>query len=188
MEPLSEKQISNLTIGGLKPISGRISIVGYDPEWPELFKREADRVRSTLGGRVIRIEHVGSTSAPGLAAKPTIDIVLEVPDSADESSYLPALETAGYSLRIREKDWNEHRMFKGPGTDINLHVFSSGCKEIERMTIFRDWLRSNDTDRELYQRTKLALAQQEWKYMQNYADAKTAIIREIMARACIHHP
>src|ERR1035441_9874090 len=99
LEPLSEKQISNLTIGGLKPISGRISIVGYDPEWPELFKREADRVRSTLGGRVIRIEHVGSTSAPGLAAKPTIDIVLEVPDSADESSYLPALETAGYSLR-----------------------------------------------------------------------------------------
>src|ERR1017187_9180411 len=67
LEPLSEKQISNLTIGGLKPMSGRISIVDYDPQWPELFKREADRVRSTLGGRVIRIEHVGSTSAPGLA-------------------------------------------------------------------------------------------------------------------------
>ena len=120
---------------------------------------------------------------PGLAAKPIIDMLLVVADSADEEAYVPAMEAAGYSLRIRETDWYEHRMFKGPDTDINLHVFSPGCPEIDRMLIFRDWLRSHAADRDLYARTKLALAQKEWKYVQNYADAKTAVIEEIIARA-----
>ena len=85
-------------------------------------------------------------------------------------------------LRIREPNWYEHRVFKGPDTDINLHVFSSGCPEVDRMLVFRDWLRSNVADRDLYTRTKLALAQKEWKYVQNYADAKTVVIEEIIAR------
>ncbi len=63
---------------------------------------------------------------PRLAAKPIIDILLAVADSADEPSYLPSLESAGYVLRIREPGWFEHRLFKGPDTDINLHVFSAG--------------------------------------------------------------
>jgi GrpB-like predicted nucleotidyltransferase (UPF0157 family) len=110
-------------------------------------------------------------------------MLLVVSDSADEDAYAPALEAAGYLLRIRETDWYEHRMFKGPDTEINLHVLSSDCPEIDRVLMLRDWLRSNDADRELYARTKLALAQREWKYVQNYADAKTAVIEEILARA-----
>ena len=82
-----------------------------------------------------------------------------------------------------EPDWFQHRMFKGPDTDINLHVLSSGCPEIDRILIFRDWLRRNSRDRDLYARTKLDLTQQEWKDVQNYADAKTAVIEEILARA-----
>jgi GrpB-like predicted nucleotidyltransferase (UPF0157 family) len=74
-------------------------------------------------------------------------------------------------------------MFNGPDTEINLHVFSSGCQEIDRMLMFRNWLRSNAADRDLYARTKLALAQKEWNYIQNYADAKTVVIEEIIARA-----
>jgi GrpB-like predicted nucleotidyltransferase (UPF0157 family) len=120
---------------------------------------------------------------PGLAAKPIIDIVLVVADSADEGAYVAALETAGYVLRIREPHWFEHRMFKGPDTDINLHVFSLGCSEIERTLRFRDWLRANADDRELYERTKRELATQDWEHVQNYADAKTAIIDEILSRA-----
>ena len=120
---------------------------------------------------------------PGLAAKPIIDIVLVVADSADEGAYARSLEAAGYVLRIREPDWFEHRMFKGPDTDINLHVFSFGCPEIERTLRFRDWLRANAGDRALYERTKRALATREWEHVQNYADAKTAIIDEILARA-----
>jgi GrpB-like predicted nucleotidyltransferase (UPF0157 family) len=181
--PRSEEEIRAYTIGELKPLCGRISIVDYDPHWPELFVSEANRIRSVLGNRVVGIEHAGSTSVPGLAAKPIIDILLVVSDSAEEDSYAPALEAAGYVLRIREPAWYEHRMFKGPETDINLHVFSSGCPEIDRMLIFRDWLRSNAADRELYARSKQALAEKEWRYVQNYADAKAIVIEEILARA-----
>jgi len=181
--PLSVEQIRACTIGELKPLSDRIHIVDYDPRWPELFEREAKRIRRVLGRRALRIEHAGSTSVPGLAAKPIIDILLVVADSSDEAVYVPALESAGFVLRIREIDWYEHRMFKGPDADVNLHVFSRGCPEIDRMLTFRDWLRANSADRDLYARTKLALARQEWRYVQNYADAKTAVIEEILARA-----
>ena len=184
--PRTEEQIRTHTIGELKPLSGRILIVDYDPQWPELFEREADRIRAVLGHRALRIEHTGSTSVPGLVAKPIIDMLLVVTDSADEDAYVPALEAAGYVLRIRETNWYEHRMFKGPDTEINLHVFSSGCPEIDRMLMFRDWLRNNAADRDLYARTKLALAQKEWKYVQNYADAKTVVIEEIIARAGVY--
>ena len=92
------------------------------------------------------------------------------------------MESAGYVLRIREPDWHQHRLFKGPDTDINLHVYSFGCPEIDKMLMFRDWLRINDADRELYERTKRELAKQTWKYVQNYADAKTAVVEEIVAR------
>jgi GrpB-like predicted nucleotidyltransferase (UPF0157 family) len=179
----TEEEIRAYTIGELKPLSSRILIVEYDPHWPDLFAREADRIRSLLGSQALRIEHAGSTSVPGLAAKPIIDLLLVVADSAAEDAYAPTLEAAGYVLRIREPNWYQHRMFKGPDTDVNLHVFSSGCPEIDHMLVFRDWLRSNAADRDLYARTKLALAQKEWKYVQNYADAKVVVIEEIIARA-----
>lgn len=128
-------------------------------------------------------KHVGSTSVPGLCAKPIIDIVLVVENSADESSYVPYLEAAGYKLRIREPEWFEHRMFKGPDTNINLHVFSRGTPEIDRMLRFRDWLRYNESDREKYAQVKRNLAKKEWRHVQHYADAKTAVVQEIMERA-----
>ena len=182
-KPRSEEEIRSHTIGELQPLSGGILLVDYDPSWPDLFQREADRIRWLLGGRARRIEHAGSTSVPGLTAKPIIDLLLVVADSAAEDAYAPDLEAAGYVLRIREPNWYQHRMFKGPDTDINLHVFSCGCPEIDRMLMFRDWLRSNAADRDLYARTKLALAQEEWRHVQNYADAKTAVIEEIIRRA-----
>lgn len=181
--PLTEQEIRAHTIGELQPLSGKILIVDYDPQWPLLYQREAERIRAVLEPRALQIEHTGSTSVPGLAAKPVIDMLLVVANSADEAAYVPALEAGGYVLRIRETDWHEHRMFKGPDTDINLHVFSLRCPEIERILLFRNWLRSNAADRDLYARTKLELAQKEWKYVQNYADAKAAVIEEIMERA-----
>lgn len=130
-----------------------------------------------------RIEHVGSTSVPGLAAKPIIDMVLVVANSADEATYVPTIEAGGYVLRIREPAWHEHRLFKGPDTDINLHVFTSGCPEIARTLLFRDWLRDNESDRSLYERTKRDLAARDWTYTQDYADAKTVVVEAIIARA-----
>jgi GrpB-like predicted nucleotidyltransferase (UPF0157 family) len=179
----TEEQLRSVTVGELRPLVGRVQIVDYDPEWPALYAREERRIRDVLGERAVLIEHAGSTSVPGLAAKPIIDMVLAVPDSTDEQAYVPDLEAAGYVMTIREPDWYEHRLFKGPDTNINLHVFSAGCEEIDRMLLFRDWLRGNDEDRELYERTKRELAARDWKYVQHYADAKTAVVQQIVARA-----
>ena len=119
----TDEELGKCTVSELRPHNAPITLVEYDPPWPALFAREAERIRAVLGLKALWVEHVGSTSVPGLWAKPTIDIVLVVSDSSDESSYVPALEGAGYKLKIREPDWYQHRMFKGPNTDINLHVF-----------------------------------------------------------------
>ena len=180
----TEEELRAIHVSGEpRRLDGQIVLVEYDPEWPPLFEREAARIRAALGERALLIEHVGSTSVPGLAAKPKIDILLEVADTRDEPAYVPDLETAGYVLRIREPDWHEHRLFKGPDTEVNLHVFSTGCVEIERMLRFRDHLRKNDADRDLYLRTKRDLAHRTWKYTQHYADAKSQVVEEILARA-----
>jgi GrpB-like predicted nucleotidyltransferase (UPF0157 family) len=181
--PTSEGEMRAATVGELVVHGTTIHLADYDPEWPRLFEREATRIRSILGDRVRRLEHVGSTSVPGLSAKPVIDIVLAVPDSADEPAYVPDMQAAGYVLRIREPDWFEHRLFKGPDTNVNLHTFSADCREIDRMTGFRDWLRAHDDERALYEGTKRELAAREWKYVQHYADAKTEVVEEIIARA-----
>jgi GrpB-like predicted nucleotidyltransferase (UPF0157 family) len=178
-----EEQLRAVTIGEPNVLAGPVELVDYDPAWPVLFERESERIRGALGDRARLLAHTGSTSVPGLAAKPVIDMTLAVPDSADEGAYVPQLEAAGYVLRIREPDWYEHRVLKGPDTKVNLHVFSEGCPEIDRMLLFRDWLRANEHDRDLYERTKRELAGREWTYVQDYADAKTAIVEEIIARA-----
>jgi len=179
----SEEQMRAAHVGGMQEHNAPIQLMDYSAEWPALFVREATRMRATLGDRVLMLEHVGSTSVPGLAAKPIIDMILAVADSADEPAYVPAMESAGYVLHIREPEWHQHRLFKGPDTDINLHVYSFGCPEMDKMLMFRDWLRTNDEDRALYERTKRELAKQTWKYVQNYADAKTTVVAEIVARA-----
>ena len=180
---MDDERVRAATIGEPQQLNGPIQLSDYDPRWPVLFEREAERVRAALAGDARLVEHVGSPSVPGLAAKPIVDIVLAVPDSADEPSYVPRLEAAGYVLTIREPEWYEHRVFKGPDTNVNMHTFSEGCEEIDRMLAFRDRLRTNDADRELYERTKRELAAREWKYVQNYADAKTAVVEEIVGRA-----
>jgi GrpB-like predicted nucleotidyltransferase (UPF0157 family) len=179
----SEERIRAVQVGDSQPSTGPVELVDCDPEWPALFAREADRIREALGDRALAIEHTGSTSVPGLAAKPIVDITLVVADSADEAAYVPALESRGYVLRIRETDWFEHRLLKGPDTNINMHVFSQGCPEIERMLIFRDRLRDHDADRELYEQTKRQLARRDWAFVQHYADAKSEVVEAIIARA-----
>lgn len=178
----SDEELQKVRVGKLKPHNNTITLVEYDPAWHKLFEREANRIRSVLGEKALQVEHVGSTSVPGLCAKPIIDILLVVENSADEASYVPDLEAVGYKLHIREPDWFEHRLFKGPDTDINLHVFSKGASEIDRMLRFRDWLRANKEDREKYAEAKRALAKKKWRHVQHYADAKTSIIMEIMER------
>jgi GrpB-like predicted nucleotidyltransferase (UPF0157 family) len=179
----SELRVRAATIGEPQRVDGTIALRPYDDAWPRLYKKEAQRVVGVLGSRVLLLEHVGSTSVPGLAAKPIIDMLLVVADSSAEQDYVPPMQGAGYVLRIREPDWYEHRLFKGPAENINLHVFSAGCIEIDRMVRFRDHLRSNASDRGLYLRTKEALAARRWNYVQEYADAKTEVVEAIIDRA-----
>lgn len=178
-----DEYLDQITGGNVQLLTRSVEIHEYDPEWPRLYAREEERIRRILGDRVVRLEHAGSTSVPGLPAKPIVDIVLEVPDSSDESSYVPDLEAAGYRVVIREPEWFEHRVFKGPDTNVNLHVFTAPCEEVDTMLLFRDHLRASAEHRELYERTKRELAAYPWKYVQQYADAKTAVVQEIMERA-----
>ena len=161
-----EARLSKVSIDKPVRLSAKIELHSYDPAWLDLYSREQARIAHILEDRATRVEHVGSTSVPELPAKPIIDIVLEVANSADEQAYLPELEAAGYSLAVRESDWYEHRLLKGPDTNINLHVFSSGCEETERMVRFRDWLRTHPEDRDVYARAKQDLASHDWQFVQ----------------------
>jgi GrpB-like predicted nucleotidyltransferase (UPF0157 family) len=175
---MSDESSRTVLIGGAeKP---QITIVDYHPDWPKKFETHARVIAEALGSSALRVEHIGSTSVPGLAAKPIIDILVVVPDSADESAYLPQLEAAGYVLRVREPHWNEHRMFRTPEKDVHIHIYSIGCPEIQRNLSFRDCLRRNIDDRRRYEQTKRELAAKEWSDMNAYADAKTEVIESIL--------
>jgi GrpB-like predicted nucleotidyltransferase (UPF0157 family) len=165
-------------------LDGTVTLVDYDDGWPRQYEDQAARIRGALGDRVVRLEHIGSTSVPGLAAKPIIDILLVVPDPADEDAYVPALERAGYRLVIREPGFDEHRVLRVRGRvpEVNLHVFPPGSAEIDRYLWFRDRLRSDDADRRLYQDAKRRLAGRHWAYIQDYADAKSGVVEEIIER------
>lgn len=183
MPSSTEKKLKKITIGELKPHNNQIQLVEYDFHWPELFTKEYRKIQTALGDRAIKIEHIGSTSVPGLIAKPIIDILLVVANSADEQPYVPLLEAVGYILRIREPDWHEHRVFKGSDINLNVHVFSKGDDEIERMLLFRDYLRNNPREQKIYADTKRKLAVKQWEYVQDYADAKSEIVEAIINRA-----
>ena len=164
-------------------VDGPIALVEADPAWAEQYARAATRIQAALGARVQGIEHVGSTSVPGLAAKPIIDIVLAVADSADEDDYVPLLVAADYVLHVREPGWHEHRLLKGRDPLTNLHVFTLGSPEVERMIQFRDRLRTDRGELELYESRKRELASGHWAHVQDYADAKSSVVEEIIARA-----
>ena len=179
----NEDYLREVTVGERAPRNSTIHLALYDPDWPSKYLQLARRIRDVLGEQVLLLEHVGSTSIPAIPAKPVIDIVLAVADPADETSYVPPLEEDGFALRIREPDWYEHRMLKAPDPRCNLHVFPHGCEEVDRMVVFRDWLRADETDRTLYENTQRELAARTWEYTQNYADAKSEVIQAILERA-----
>lgn len=174
-------------VAGAGPAVG-IDIVEPDPAWPQWYDELAARIRDALGWRVLQLEHVGSTSVAGLPAKPIIDIDLTVADPADEASYVPPLERAGFELRVREPWWYEHRMLRANEPTCNLHVFGYDCPEPVRVRLFRDWLRGNTDDRELYASTKrdaAAAANAAGEHMMQYNARKEQVMREIYQRAFV---
>jgi GrpB-like predicted nucleotidyltransferase (UPF0157 family) len=178
--------VDQVVVGDVAPIV--VVVVPYDDRWPARFDELDGRLRSALGERVLTLSHVGSTSVPGLAAKPVIDADLTVADSADEAAYLPDLEAAGFVLRVREPEWEEHRMFTTPERDVNLHVFSPGAREPRRHLLFRDWLRTDAEDRELYGATKVEVASRGYTRAMEYNNHKGAVVYDIYERAFAADP
>lgn len=181
-DPFATNADRSVPVNTPTPVDGQVVLVDYDPAWPGMYEAEAAIVRAALGEKVLLLEHIGSTAVPGLAAKPCIDMLLAVADSANEDSYLPHLDAAGFVLRMRHPEWNEHRVFKGERINVNLHVWSMGSPEIARHIAFRDWLRSHPDDRDAYADAKRQIAAGHIATMSEYASQKDAIVAEITAR------
>ncbi len=165
-------------IGG--PERLEVGLLGYDERWAALYLEQKSRIRNALAASDVEIEHIGSTSVPGLAAKPILDIVVAVDDITAEEDYLPQLLAAGYELRVREP---KHRLVRTPARDVHVHVYERNDPAVEEYLLLRDRLRSDADDRALYEGTKRTLLDRQWDDMNDYADAKTEVILAITARA-----
>lgn len=167
------------------PGAGEIRIEEYDPAWPERYTVVAGRIRDALADRVLALEHVGSTSVPGLPAKPIVDIDLTVADNTDESAYVDDLVAVGMVLRVRERLWYGHRLLISPEPRAFVHVWSPGSPEAIRHRMLRDWLIENADDRERYVAAKRAAAdavRSAGGDMMQYNDIKEPVLREILER------
>jgi GrpB-like predicted nucleotidyltransferase (UPF0157 family) len=155
-------------------------IEDHSPAWQADYAAHLERISDAVGGYAVAIEHIGSTSVPGLAAKPIIDVLVTVPDITAEEDYLDPLLAAGYELRVREPG---HRMVRNPERDAHVHVLDVDDPAAADYLLLRDRLRTDAQDRADYERTKRALAQRDWPDMDAYAEAKTDVIEGIKARA-----
>jgi GrpB-like predicted nucleotidyltransferase (UPF0157 family) len=155
-------------------------IVDYDPAWQRQFAQWSGRLTDALGRAATRIEHVGSTSVPGLAAKPVIDIQVSVGDASAEGAYLPAVEAAGLILRIRE---NGHLLLWPPPQkprDVHVHVCDAGGAWERRHLLFRDYLRAHPDKRDGYAALKRELITRWQEDRKAYAEAKTAFVLDTL--------
>jgi GrpB-like predicted nucleotidyltransferase (UPF0157 family) len=165
-----------------------VEVVPYDDEWPNEFERLSKLLRGALGDRVLALEHVGSTAVPGLAAKAVIDADLTVADSGDEAAYVPDLEALGFVLRVREPEWEEHRVLAVEDPKTNLHVWSPGSIEAQRHAAFRDWLRAHADDRDGYGALKTELAASGFADVMDYNNHKAALVYDIYEKVFAADP
>lgn len=181
MSPTREPRRPDVTtvelVGGIERRD--LALTPYDPQWPTAYAGHERRIRAAVGPAA-RVEHTGSTSVPGLPAKPIIDILVLVDDITAEEDYLEQLLAAGYELRTREPG---HRLVRTSDRDVHVHVHEVNSREAEDVLLFRDRLRSEPAERELYERTKRALLDRDWPDMNAYSDAKTEVITAIKERA-----
>jgi len=170
-------------IGG--PEKLELALHQYDESWQAHYLDHRSRIRDALAHSNVQVEHIGSTSVPGLAAKPIIDIVVTVDDITAEEDYLTPLLASGYELRVREPG---HRLVRTPERDVHVHVYERGDPAVDDYLLLRDHLRSSAADRSLYENTKRHLLKNQWDDMNDYAHAKTDVILAIKASARASRP
>lgn len=161
-----------------------VHLVPYDPDWPNLFAREAALVLNCFPRPPLRIEHMGSTAIPGLAAKPVIDLIVLVADLADGLAAVPALEATGYSYWAANPDTSKLFLVKGlppaPQRTHHLHVYVD-AQQFDRHILFRDALRADPALLARYQALKTGLAKQHQFDREAYTEAKSAFIDDAIA-------
>jgi GrpB-like predicted nucleotidyltransferase (UPF0157 family) len=165
----------------------------YDPQWPELYKKEAEDIKNLLGDKITRIEHIGSTSIPGLASKPIIDIAIEVPTSEDAEAIIESLQTLGYpdAQEGHNKDVSTERHLLRKGTPTQFHLsicYKDKGSFLERQILFRDYLREHDEDRDAYTALKRDLIQKDPTGKGEYIENKTDFVMRILKKAGFQNP
>jgi len=170
-------------------VTDTLVIVEYDPAWPERFEAEAHRLRASLGGVALRIEHTGSTSVPGLGAKPIVDIQVSVAALEPRRAYRAPLEGLGYVF-FETPEAAVYPFFHRPAGWPHLfhvHVCRAGGDEERRHLAFRDYLRDHSDAAGEYEAMKRSLAgrhlARDIASRSAYAEAKSAFIRPCEARA-----
>ncbi len=160
------------------PGSGRPAdpheVTSYDPAWQQVFRTWHEQLAAALDGAATRIEHIGSTSVPGLAAKPIIDILISVPDINDEKAYLCRAKSTGLTLHLRERG---HRFLWPPAVkprDVHVHICGSGSTWEHNHLLFRDYLRAHPATCENYARLKQELITR-WHHDRKAVNGQVAV-------------
>ncbi len=155
----------------------------YDSKWAETYEQEANRIKSLLGDKITRIEHIGSTSITELASKPIIDIVVEVPTSEDAESLIEPLATLGY-LSSKDISTERHFLKKGMPTQFHLSIcYGDKGSFFERQILFRDYLREHKEDRDEYATLKKDLLQKDPTGKSEYIGGKTDFVMRVLKKA-----
>ncbi|HEX5727239.1 MAG TPA: GrpB family protein [Longimicrobiaceae bacterium] len=167
--------------------SGTVRLAPYDPAWPGLFAAEAARLAPVLEahGLSLRLEHVGSTSVPGLAAKPVLDILAGRPPGEGPERHIAALVAAGYDHRGEQGIPGREFFRRGTPRSYHVHMVEVGSPQWRRHLAFRDHLRAHPEDAAAYSALKAALAARFPRDRETYTESKAPFITEILARAAI---
>jgi GrpB-like predicted nucleotidyltransferase (UPF0157 family) len=172
----------SITDGSERP-AVPLMVIDYDPAWPQTYARWRHRVGAALGTAALGIEHVGSISVPGLAAKPIVDIQVSVADLADEPRYVPPLEKAGLVLRSRDELHRYFRLPAGQPREVHIHVCAAGSQWERDHLLFRDYLRADPAACRRYAEAKRANVGRWSDDGWAYTEAKTSVVLDILEQA-----
>lgn len=168
---------------GETAVEDRIVIVDYDPTWPEQFRQLGTRLREALGPLALRIDHIGSTSVPGLAAKPILDCQISVASLEPVAAYLPGMESAGFRWRADNPERTKRYFREAAGPRTHIHVRAAGSWSEQFALLMRDYLRAHPEEAGSYAALKRELADRLGSDRHAYTDAKDPFIWALMVRA-----
>ena len=163
--------------------SGQIQVVPYDPAWRLTFTDRRDRLERVLGSIALGIHHVGSTSVPGLAAKPIVDVMVCVPELEREDAYVPGIESLGLAFRSRDRLHRYFRPAQGRPYDVHVHVCERDGRFARDHLLFRDYLRNHRAACEAYEAAKHEAARVWADDRWAYTEAKTGVILDLLEEA-----